>query len=295
MELYQLKYFCAAAETENFQRAAKMVHTTPPSITKAVASLEQELGMALFTRHGKSVRLTKQGRVYAERMRSALAAMDRAHLDLVGDGLRGPLNLVVAGREVLLSEFALARNWGIRPESRSWNFEFIDVDGKKALELVESGVADVALTVQKPAHLEFRKISKHFSSQIFCSPKHPLAAEAKRGVIPLESVMKHAFAAPGSKIFDRVAETTSFDGWRDDLYPRRIQVLSQSLGIILEAVFRYRLLAFLPESIGHSRGLVRVNVSGHKCARDWDVFVVWRHKPISPLVEYLFVECLPGK
>ena len=62
MELHQLRYFCAVAETGSFSRAAEQSHVSQPSLSQQIMKLEDELGARLFDRLGRSVRLTEQGK-----------------------------------------------------------------------------------------------------------------------------------------------------------------------------------------------------------------------------------------
>jgi DNA-binding transcriptional LysR family regulator len=62
MELHQIRYVLAAAETLNFTRAAERCNVSQPALTKAVKSLEEELRAPIFTREGKRVRLSEFGR-----------------------------------------------------------------------------------------------------------------------------------------------------------------------------------------------------------------------------------------
>lgn len=48
MELWQLKYFLAVAEELNFGRAGERLHVAQPTVTRAIQSLESELGVALL-------------------------------------------------------------------------------------------------------------------------------------------------------------------------------------------------------------------------------------------------------
>jgi len=71
MELFQLRYFVAAARRGNFSRAAEEVCVSQPSLSLQIANLEREIGAPLFTRQGRSVALTDAGvvlREYAERI-----------------------------------------------------------------------------------------------------------------------------------------------------------------------------------------------------------------------------------
>ena len=58
MEIRQLKYFAAVADTLNFSRAAETLFISQSALSKQIADLERELGMVLLQRDKRSVRLT---------------------------------------------------------------------------------------------------------------------------------------------------------------------------------------------------------------------------------------------
>ena len=61
MDLKQLQYFVACAQTGSFSDAAKSLYSTQPSVSKVVKALEDTLGMQLFERLPRGIRLTVQG------------------------------------------------------------------------------------------------------------------------------------------------------------------------------------------------------------------------------------------
>jgi len=61
MELHQLRYFVAVAETENFTRAAERSHVSQPSLSQQILKLESEIGHKLFHRLGRKAVLTEAG------------------------------------------------------------------------------------------------------------------------------------------------------------------------------------------------------------------------------------------
>lgn len=70
--LAALRAFEAAARHQNFSRAAEEVHVTHGAISHQVRALEQELGVALFARHGKRITITPDGEHFAVILRKAL-------------------------------------------------------------------------------------------------------------------------------------------------------------------------------------------------------------------------------
>ena len=83
MELHQLRYFCAVAETGSFSRAAEQSHVSQPSLSQQILKLEDELGARLFDRLGRSVRLTDVGKAFLPRARAVLHELEAARGDVV--------------------------------------------------------------------------------------------------------------------------------------------------------------------------------------------------------------------
>jgi len=78
MEIHQLRYVCAIAETGSFSRAAERCQVAQPSLSQQVLKLEEDLGSKLFDRLGRSIRLTEAGRAFLPHARSILTQMETA-------------------------------------------------------------------------------------------------------------------------------------------------------------------------------------------------------------------------
>ena len=95
MELSQLNYFRTVARLEHVTRAAEELHITQPSLSKSIANLEAELGVALFDRDGKRVRLNPYGKAFLDKVEQILSLADEAAFMLrdMGQGDRGHVRI----------------------------------------------------------------------------------------------------------------------------------------------------------------------------------------------------------
>jgi DNA-binding transcriptional LysR family regulator len=96
MDLLQLRYFRTVARLEHMTQAAHSLYVSQSSLSKTIAHLEHELGVPLFDRQGRQIRLNQYGKAFLRRVEQALAALD--------DGQRELADLV-AGKQ---GEVALA-------------------------------------------------------------------------------------------------------------------------------------------------------------------------------------------
>ena len=82
MELNQLRYAVAIADTGNFTRAAERSNVTQPSLSQQILNLEREIGHKLFHRLGRKAVLTEAGSVFLERARRILFEIENASKEL---------------------------------------------------------------------------------------------------------------------------------------------------------------------------------------------------------------------
>jgi LysR family cyn operon transcriptional activator len=78
MEFRHLRYFLAVADALHFTKAAAGLHVSQPALSAQVKQLEQEVGVPLFDRVGRSVHLTRAGTIFREHARRALREMELA-------------------------------------------------------------------------------------------------------------------------------------------------------------------------------------------------------------------------
>lgn len=82
--LGSIELFCLAAETGGFTSAALAAGVTPAAVSRSISRLEKRLGLRLFVRTTRSVRLTDAGRTYFAQCQQALAQLADAEREVMG-------------------------------------------------------------------------------------------------------------------------------------------------------------------------------------------------------------------
>ena len=72
MNYNYLRYFSVLAQLEHYTLAAARLGISQPSLSSAIHNLETELGVQLFEKVGRNIRLTEEGRFYQEKVTTAL-------------------------------------------------------------------------------------------------------------------------------------------------------------------------------------------------------------------------------
>ncbi len=84
--LHEMEVFVAVADAASFAKAGAKLKISPPSVTRAIASLEERLGARLFNRTTRSLSLTEAGLRFLESAKALLAEIDAAERAAGGEG-----------------------------------------------------------------------------------------------------------------------------------------------------------------------------------------------------------------
>ncbi|TQR38952.1 LysR family transcriptional regulator [Brevibacillus brevis] len=114
MELLQLQYFLTVARMEHVTEAARSLHVTQSSLSKTIQRLEEDLGVPLFDRTGRKLRLNEFGSKFLCRVERALFELEQGKLELrdLSNPEHGTLELAVTTASTLpniLREFRKKR------------------------------------------------------------------------------------------------------------------------------------------------------------------------------------------
>ncbi|PTM59025.1 LysR family transcriptional regulator [Desmospora activa] len=82
MEWRQIQYFIEVARREHVTEASHALHVAQSAVSRQIANLETELGVRLFVREGRNVRLTPLGRIFLEHAEAAMREIEKAKQEI---------------------------------------------------------------------------------------------------------------------------------------------------------------------------------------------------------------------
>ncbi|MEW6637481.1 MAG: LysR family transcriptional regulator [Actinomycetota bacterium] len=246
MELSDIRYFVAVAEELHFGRAARSLYITQPSLSKRVAKLEEELGVRLFHRSRREVRLTEAGDAFLKGARLVLEEAQRA-MEEARKAARGELGSLEVG-------FFSPAIYGILPEilkSHHERFPAVRVtlhEWTSAVQLERLREGKIEIGFMRAPVEEDGFLTEH----VFVEPvvaalpeDHP---QARREVVPPEELADEPFI-----MVPRHKEPNSFDRYvgicqRAGFSPRIVQEVFE-IHAIVGLVATGMGVAFVPASI----------------------------------------------
>lgn len=260
MELLQLRYFRVVARVEHMTKAAEELFIAQPSLSKTIRRLERELGVPLFDRQGRSIRLNRFGKAFLAHVDTLFQELEegqRKVRDMAGLE-RGQISL--ASASFTWSTELLRRFRALHP---AVDVQLSRCPPAEAQRLLEIGACDFSFqaTVPRKPGLSWRPLLTH-EILLVVSPEHRLADQ--RGV-PF-----HAVAGEGV-VTERVGH-----GLRDEIdqccrqagiTPRIAYEVDEPM-MVFELVKANLGVAFAPASVREQiseRGLLAVHLTDPAC------------------------------
>ena len=268
MDLRVLRYFVVTAQEANITRAAEKLNISQPPLSKQNKELEDELGVELFIRGKRPLRITEEGRKLYRRAQQILELADRTRAefeDLKG-APHGNLCLsIVEGR----APFVVAR-WiaGFHDEYPLVHYSLWNGSSDEAIDRLFKGLADAAL-IAAPYDME-RMEGMYICSEPWVAiiPKNHSLAEIRGPGIPL-SALQRWFGEIGKEP-RYLCETAS--------YLDAVALAEQSVGI-----------AIFPQTTYTPNNLVETRVITDPIKKI-DYYLVWPAGERPPRLTQLFLD-----
>lgn len=193
MNLRHLQFFVKLAQTQHMAKAAELLGISQPSLSYAISSLEDELGVPLFEKDGRNIKLTNYGKIYLNYVQGSLSQLEEGseYIRELLDVNRGHINLgftFTMGQDLvprLVHEFLK------EPEREKINFTFNQGTTAELIQDLIDDKLDLVLA-SSPNKQQLDQINTcHLVNQEIMAAvplKHPLA---KRKSITLKELAKY--------------------------------------------------------------------------------------------------------
>lgn len=223
LDLWQLEVFCAVAELRSFSRAAEAMFVSQPTVTSHITAMEKRLGVKLFDRTTRKVKLTPAGELLYKHAK-ALLTEHEVMLQELSQFQGGLIGKLVFGASTIPAHYLLpplmAKFCRLFPQAR---LIMRVSDSSQVLENVLSGELEMGVIGMRQDVPNLRFIPL-WSDEIVLIV-HPEHEWAKRGFVPIKelSTQPFVFREEGSgtrKIFEQFLTQNNFS-------PRQLTVVAE--------------------------------------------------------------------
>jgi DNA-binding transcriptional LysR family regulator len=280
-DLRQLRYFVAVAERLHFGRAAEALHISQPPLSRAIRSLEEDLGVALFVRTRRRVELTPQGTRLLDDARRVTGQLERTVRELramaTGEQARLRIGFVSLADYGLLPEL-LKTYKAARPGVALSLREMLSPEQASALADGELDFGLLLPPVVGAARLEHAVVQRE-RFVVALPSRHRLALVV--GKLALRELAGEAFVtiprhiAP--RLYDIVAQLAAQAGISINVAQEAIQMQT-----VVSLVSSGLGAAIVPASVANlgRRGVVYRELADRHPRLD--LWLAWRRGPLAP-------------
>ena len=159
MDIRQLRYFLTIADEGSITKAAEKLHMSQPPLSQQLKLLETELGVQLFERNTRNITLTDVGEALLYRTRQILDLFELTKNEVmdIHAGLDGTLSIgTVSSAGATFLPNIMQRFHQMYPRV---NFEILDEDSDKIMEMLTHGMIDLGIIRTPFAQNEFEHLT----------------------------------------------------------------------------------------------------------------------------------------
>ncbi|UIR18515.1 LysR family transcriptional regulator [Streptomyces spinosirectus] len=274
----RLAHFAGVARTEHVTRAAQELQVPQSTLSRAMVRLEQDLGVDLFARHGRTLSLTPAGRTFLASVEPALAEIGRAAEEVRADADPATGKVAFGFLHTMGAETVPGLLQAFRVDHPRIRFSLVQNYGEAMLEKLRAGELDLCLTSPVPdaPGLVARRLDEQ-KLRLVVPADHRLAGRRR---IRLAEAAEETFVTlePGyglRRITDHLCEEagfrprTAFEGEETETLRG---LVAAGLGV-----------ALLPPPTVPRPGVVELAITGQRAVRE--IGVAWlEDRPDTPPV-----------
>ena len=246
MELRHLRYFVAVAEELHFGRAAARLHIAQSPLSQQIRRLEAELGVELFDRNRRSVRLTDAGRVLLDGAVPLLHQADRLE-QTMRSAATGETGLLTVGFVGSAAQDALPRIVRhVRESDPGIEVRLLELTTGPQVEALERGDIDVGL-VRPPVRAQSVTVTPLLEERLVVALPDSHAFAARRAVAP-ETLRDEPFVSfprrIGTGLYDEILAVCTAAGFSPNVV-QEANEMQTIVGLVAAGIG----VALVPESM----------------------------------------------
>lgn len=161
LSIRQLKIFVLLAETLSFRKAADILHITQPTLSKLLKEIEDALGVQLFERSTRVVKLSRDGQDLLKTAKNITAMYEKGMCD-ISEKLRDKTNrIAIAALPTLAASLIPKLIHNLKKTNPNIRIEVYDPVADEVLDLLRLRKVDIAVTAidhEKPSDLLYQEI-----------------------------------------------------------------------------------------------------------------------------------------
>lgn len=176
MNYNYLLYFSVLAQTEHYTTAAARLGISQPALSSAIHNLENALGVKLFEKVGRNIRLTEEGQFYRETVDEALTKLHNASFVLRDSQTMAPVVIRMGVVSGTLEGLLAQKIAEYTRENNRIRFDLTESSAEKLMDMVRKEKLDMAIvdSCDRDRSLHFRKLCER-GFFVALPEAHPLA------------------------------------------------------------------------------------------------------------------------
>ena len=181
MEIRVLRYFLTVVREESITKAAEVLHITQPTLSRQLAQMEEEIGVRLFDRGTRKIRLTNEGLLLRRRAEEILQLVDKTEKELVEQEEQVEGKIAIGCGEVASVQMLpdLIRNF--HQKYPLVTFDLFTATADLVKEQMDKGLLDLGLLLEpvEMGKYEFIRLNMKERWVVLMPPDDPLAGNCR--------------------------------------------------------------------------------------------------------------------
>ncbi len=282
MNYNYLRYFSVLARLEHYTLAAARLEISQPSLSSAIRNLENELGVKLFEKVGRNIRLTEEGRYFQKKVDIAMEELSTATEALLSSRENAPIVIRLGFVSGSLDDVVAQQMASYMKTSNRCRFHITEGSAKDLMDLLHQEKLDMAIVdvTSRDRSLHFRKLRQR-SFYVAVPADHAFAGKSSVRVSELAEYPQIGF----SHSMDR-----NFEDWASHPDVRQhftcqVNTVSSALSLVSAGLG----IATIPgECIAPIEGIAYIPLENrHQALYSCIVYDRWLSPPVWDFVEQI--------